>query len=128
MTLGAGTRALFDGPNYAHLATLLPDGSPHSVPLWVGLEGERIVFLTGPRSRKARNIEGDPRVAISVTDRDQPFNMAMVRGRVVDRIDGDAAWAIIDRLSVKYTGGPYPERTGRVIFVVQPEHVSATSF
>jgi PPOX class probable F420-dependent enzyme len=128
MTLGAGTRALFDGPNYAHLATLLPDGSPHSVPLWVGLEGERILFLTGPRSRKARNIEGDPRVAISVTDRDQPFNMAMVRGRVVDRIDGDAAWAIIDRLSVKYTGGPYPERTGRVIFVVQPEHVSATSF
>jgi PPOX class probable F420-dependent enzyme len=106
----------------------LPDGSPHSVPLWVGLEGERIVFLTGPRSRKARNIEGDPRVAISVTDRDQPFNMAMVRGRVVDRIDGDAAWAIIDRLSVKYTGGPYPERTGRVIFVAQPEHVSATSF
>jgi PPOX class probable F420-dependent enzyme len=128
MTLGAGTRALFDGPNYAHLATLLPDGSPHSVPLWVGLEGERIVFLTGPRSRKARNIEGDPRVAISVTDRDQPFNMAMVRGRVVDRIDGDAAWAIIDRLSVKYTGGPYPERTGRVIFVAQPEHESATSF
>ncbi len=128
MTLSSGTRALFEGPNYAHLATLLPDGSPHSVPLWVGLEGERIVFLTGPRSRKARNIERDSRVAISVTDRDQPFNMAMVRGRVVDRLDDDGAWAIIDRLSVKYTGGPYPERIGRVIFVVQPEHVSATSF
>ena len=52
-------RALLEAPNYAHLATVLPDGSPHSVPLWVGLEGDHIVFLTGPDSRKARNIDHD---------------------------------------------------------------------
>ena len=46
-----GVRALFDGPNYAHVATVLPDGGPHSVPVWVGLEGNRIAFLTGPDSR-----------------------------------------------------------------------------
>lgn len=51
----AGVRALLDGPNYAHLATLLPDGTPHSAPVWMGLEGDRIVFLTGPQSQKAQN-------------------------------------------------------------------------
>ena len=92
-------RTLLDGPNYAHLATVLPDGGPHSVPVWIGLEGNRIAFLTAPGSRKARNIGHDPRVAISITDRHQPHVMAQVRGRVTERLEGDAAWTIIDRLS-----------------------------
>jgi Pyridoxamine 5'-phosphate oxidase len=41
-------RVLFEGPNYAHLATLLPDGSPHGVPVFVGVEGNRVAFLTSP--------------------------------------------------------------------------------
>jgi Pyridoxamine 5'-phosphate oxidase len=45
-------RALFVGVNTAHIATILPDGSPHSVPLWVGLRGERIAFLTSCSSRR----------------------------------------------------------------------------
>ena len=73
--------ALVDGPNRAHVATLLPDGGPHSVPVWIGMEGNRIAFLTSPDSRKARNLEHDPRVAISVTAHDQPFTMASIRGR-----------------------------------------------
>jgi PPOX class probable F420-dependent enzyme len=115
-------RTLFEGPNYAHVATLLPDGAPHSVPVWVGLEGERIAFLTGPTSRKARNLERDPRIAISVTDRDHPLTMAEVRGRVSGRLEDEAAFEVIDRLSHKYTGQPYPLRTGRVVFLVEPEH------
>jgi PPOX class probable F420-dependent enzyme len=121
-------RALFAGPNYAHLATLMPDGAPHSVPLWVDVEGDRIAFLTGPGSRKARNLAADPRVAISVTAHDQPFTMATVRGRVVERVEGDAAWEIIDRISHKYVGQPYPARTGRVVFLIEPEHASAQAF
>jgi PPOX class probable F420-dependent enzyme len=121
-------RALFDAPNYAHVATVLPDGGPHSVPVWVGLEGDRIAFLTSPGSRKARNIERDPRVAISITKHDQPFVMAQVRGRVAERVEGDAAWTIIDRISDKYTGQPYPLRTDRVVFLVEPEHVWAMAF
>lgn len=126
--LSDGVRRLFGEPNVAHLATVLPDGSPHSVPLWIGVEGGRLAFLTGPQSRKARNIERDPRVSISVTDRGQAFTMAQVRGRVVGRIDGDEAWTIIDRISVKYTGAPYPQRTGRVVFLVEPEHVQGTGY
>jgi len=126
--LPGDVRALLDGPNVAHVATLLPDGGPHSVPVWIGLEGNRIVFLTSPGSRKARNLDRDPRVAISITDRDHPHTMAQVRGRVVERVEGDAAWTIIDRLSHKYIGQPYPLRTDRVVYLVDPERASAESF
>jgi PPOX class probable F420-dependent enzyme len=121
-------RVLFDGPNYAHVATLMPDGGPHSVPMWIGLEGDRVAFLTSPGSRKARNLDNDPRVAISVTAADQPFTMAGVQGRVVERLDGDEAWEVIDRISHKYTGQPYPLRTDRVLFLVEPAHAWAQSY
>ena len=121
-------RALLDGTNIAHVATVMPDGGPHSVPVWIGLDGDRVAFLTGPRSRKARNLELDPRVAISVTDRERPFVMAQIRGRVVERLDGDRAWAVIDRLSDKYTGGPYPRGEDRVVFLVEPDHAWSFAF
>jgi PPOX class probable F420-dependent enzyme len=92
-------RRLLAGTPIAHVATLLPDGSPHSVPVWVGLDDERVAFLASPGSRKARNLERDPRVSISLTEDGKPTTMAQIRGRVVERVDGDAAWEIIDRIS-----------------------------
>jgi PPOX class probable F420-dependent enzyme len=121
-------RALLDGANPAHIATLLPDGSPHSVPVWVGREGERAAFMTSPRSVKARNIARDPRVSISITDAAQPFSMAQVRGRVVEVLDGDAGWEGIDRIAHKYIGGPYPLREDRVLFLVEAERAWAQAF
>jgi PPOX class probable F420-dependent enzyme len=126
--LSPAVRRLFDEANTAHLATVLPDGGPHSVPLWVGLEGDRIAVLTSPNSRKARNLARDPRVAISITDRENPFTMAVVRGRVAERVEGDEAWEIIDRISRKYTGQPYPLRTDRVVFLIEAEHARAVSY
>src|SRR2546428_8128169 len=120
-SLPGEVRALLEGPNVAEVATVLPDGGPHSVPVWIGVEGDRIVFLTSPGSRKARNLERDPRVAISITDRNQPHSMAQVRGRVVERVEGDAAWTIIDRLSHNYIGQPYPLRTHPARYMANPE-------
>jgi PPOX class probable F420-dependent enzyme len=120
-------RALFEGPNIGHVATLLPDGSPHTVPVWLGVEDGRIAFLTSLSSRKGRNLARDPRVAISVTARDQPFTMATVRGRA-EVLEGDAAWEIIDRIAHKYIGAPYPMRTDRVVFLVEPEHAWTQAF
>ncbi len=119
---------LFDGPNYAHVATVLPNGGPHSVPVWVGREGNRIAFLTSPGSRKARNLARDPRVAISITARDQPYAMALVRGRVAARLEGETARRIIDQISHKYTGQPYPTRRDRVVFLVEPERAWARTY
>jgi len=118
-------RDLIDGPNIAHVATLMPDGAPHTVPVWIEREGDRIVFLTGPGSRKARNLERDPRVAFSLTKIDDWTTMAHIRGRVVERIEGDRAWEIIDRIAHKYIGGPYPRDEDRIVFLVEPDRAFA---
>jgi PPOX class probable F420-dependent enzyme len=122
-TLPDDVRALFEGPNYAHLATVLPSGAPHSVPVWTNVEGEHVVFFTQPQSRKARNLERDPRVAMSICDHEHPYRMAQVRGRVVETVEGDAALEIMDRMAVKYTGDPFPMRRG-VAFLIEVEKVS----
>jgi PPOX class probable F420-dependent enzyme len=117
-------RALFEGANFAHIATVLPDGGPHSVPIWVGLEGDRIAFFTQENSVKARNIARDPRVALSIADYDNPYRYATVRGRVVDRVEGDAALAVMDRMSVRYIGDPFPYRESGTAYFIEPERSS----
>jgi len=119
--LDTDVRRALDGTSLAHLATVAPDGSPHSVPLWVGTRGEQIVFLTGPSSRKARNLRRDPRVALSLTAPDNPYQPIIVRGRVVAWLDGDAAWEIIDEIATKYIGTPYSRAEERVVAVIEPE-------
>ena len=120
MALPDDVRGLFEGANFAHLATIGPHGEPQSVAVWAGVEGDRIVFFTQPGSQKAKNLERDPRVAISLVDHENPYRTARVRGRVVDTVDGDAALEIIDRLSHRYTGADFPMRSGRV-YVIEPE-------
>lgn len=114
-------RELLERPNVVHVATLLPDGSPHSVPVWARMEGERVAFFTQPSSRKARNLAADPRVAMSVTDRENPYRMGQARGRVAQTLEGDEALEVIDRLAHDYTGKPFPMRSG-IVYLVEVEH------
>ena len=107
-----------------HLATLLPDGAPHSIPIWVDPEGDHIAIMTGPDSRKARNLQRDPRVALSLAPADNPFEPVIIRGRVEKWIDGDAGWAIIDRIATKYIGQAYSREQVRVVGLIEPEHQS----
>jgi PPOX class probable F420-dependent enzyme len=118
--LPAEVRELLGGANFVHVATLMPDGSPHSVAVWGGVEGEHVVFFTQPASRKARNLARDPRVAFSITDHEQPYRMAQVRGRVAETLTGDAALEVIDRIALDYTGRPFPMRAG-IVYLVEPE-------
>jgi PPOX class probable F420-dependent enzyme len=118
-------RELLQGRNFGHVATVLPDGSPHTVAVWVGIEGDHVVFFTQPASRKARNLARDPRVAISVVDLENPYRGAHLRGRVADTVEGNGALEIIDRLALKYTGEPFPMRSG-VVFLVEPERARYT--
>jgi PPOX class probable F420-dependent enzyme len=104
-----------------HLATLMPDGSPHSIPVWGIVEDGRIGFFTvNQGSRKARNVARDPRVALSVIDEANPYRSAHVRGRVVEIAEGDTAQAVIDRMSERYIGQPFPIRGG-VVYWIEPE-------
>jgi PPOX class probable F420-dependent enzyme len=121
MTLDPTVRRVLDGTPIAHLASVLPDGAPHTVPVWIGTYGDRIVFLTGPQSRKARNLRRDPRIALSLTPPDDPFQPIVVRGRVVEWLEGDAAWTIVDHLAAKYIGRPYSRDEERVVAIIEPE-------
>src|SRR5258708_33546398 len=90
MALSPDIRKLIDGPNFAHLATLMPDGSPQSAPVWVTREGDRILVGTGEGSLKAKNTRRDPPVALSIMDTHDPYTEAQPRGRVIQPPPGPA--------------------------------------
>ena len=120
VSLSADIKALLDRPNFAHLSTLMSDGSPQSAPVWVAREGDRVLIATGEGSLKAKNTRRDPRVSLSVVDMDDPYSETQLRGRVVERRpDGD--FTIMDAISHKYTGRPFPFRNpeGRLVLVVE---------
>ena len=127
MALSAEVKQLMDRPNFAHLATLMPDGSPQSVPVWIGLEGEHLIICTGEGSLKARNTKRDPRVAISIVDFTNPYEEVQIRGRVAERRP-DSDFKMMDSISHKYTGKPFPFRNpeGRVALVIEVEKVRYT--
>lgn len=113
-------KSLIDRPNFAHLATLMSDGSPQSVPVWVGREDDCVLICTGESSLKARNTIRDPRVALSLIDLHNPYEEMQLRGRVVERRP-DREFRYMDPISQKYTGKPFPFRNpeGRVALVIE---------
>ena len=123
MTLSDEIKALLDRPNYPHLATVMADGSPHAAPVWIAREGDRVLLGIREDSVKGKNSRREPRVALSIVDGDDPYAMAQLRGRVVERRpDGDMAAK--DAMSKKYTGQPFPWRySGGVILDVEVERV-----
>ena len=122
MGLSAEVKQLIDRANFAHLATLMSNGSPQSVPVWIGREGERLIVCTGEASLKAKNTKRDPRVAISIVDFHNPYEEAQIRGRVVER-RRDSDFKMMDAISQKYTGKPFPFRSpeGRVALIIEVE-------
>ncbi|HEV8641330.1 MAG TPA: PPOX class F420-dependent oxidoreductase [Methylomirabilota bacterium] len=128
MPLSTDARALLEEPTFAHLATLMPDGSPHSAPVWVGVEGDRILIATGEGSLKGKNTKRDPRVSLSVVAMDNPYREAQLRGRVIERRP-DRKLEVIDRISRKYTGQEFPMRNNpeqRVVLVIEVERARYT--
>lgn len=122
MELADAIKALLDGVNFAHLATILPDGSPQVAAVWVGREGNRILIGTSEGTLKAKNTRRDPRVGLSIVDFRNPYREAQIRGRIVERRPDDD-FAGMDAIARKYTGRPFPFRKpgGRVILVLEPD-------
>jgi PPOX class probable F420-dependent enzyme len=126
-TLPPKAKELFEGKNFAHVTTLMPDGSPQVTAVWVNLEGDTIVFNTAEGRQKPRNMRRDPRVAVSIVDQDNPYTAAFVRGKVVE-ITPEGGDAHIDSLAKKYMDADtYPFRQEgevRLIVKIEPHHVS----
>jgi PPOX class probable F420-dependent enzyme len=114
-------RALLDAPNFIHLATVDRHGRPQTMAVWVGLDGDHLLVCTGAATQKTRNVEHQPHVAISVTDHENPYRSATLKGTVIE-VRNDDELADMDPISVKYTGKPFPFRNpGRVTLVIAPE-------
>lgn len=118
-------RHFLEQPNFVHLATLLPDGSPHSVAVWGTIQDGKVAVFTQPSTQKAKNLERDARVAISVVDHENPYSMCSLRGRVVDTREGDAALEVMDRMARSYTGADFPVRTG-VLYLIEIDRATRT--
>lgn len=128
MELPDDLKAMLDGPNFATLVTLMPDGSPQASTMWVDRQGDRIRFNTAEGRTKPRNMDRDPRVAVSVFALEDPYQAFSIRGRVVEkRLEG--ADDHIDALAAKYLGvGEYPYRVPgqvRIIYLIEADRVAA---
>ncbi len=102
-------KRLIDGKNFAFLATLLPDGSPHVTPMWVDREGDVVRFNTAVGRVKQKNISRDQRVSVSVADHENPYDRVVIHGRVITQV-AEGADEHIDRLAKKYTGADKYQR------------------
>lgn len=117
---------LAQGPNFATVTTLMPDGTPQTLPLWVDSDGEHLLLNTELHRQRYRNVQRDPRVTVLVIDKDSWFHWAEVRGHVVGEVRGAEARAHIDTLSRKYNGVDYANQiqTERVILKVAQDHAN----
>ncbi len=104
MELPQKIRDALDQKVFVHLATLNPDGSPHVSVVWIGRDGDKVLFSTATGRVKPRNIAFDPRVALSFTPVDRPYTNIVMQGRVTKTAE-DGTW-LIDALSDKYRGKP----------------------
>ena len=114
-------------PNLAHVATLMKDGRPQTSPVWVDYDGTHVLINTATGRQKPRNLERDPRVALSVVDGTWTQRYVEIRGRVVEMtLEGaDEHYAMLAR---KYAGpDAKPRHTpgeSRIIVRIEPEHVT----
>jgi PPOX class probable F420-dependent enzyme len=103
-------RAVIEKKVLAHIATIGDGGEPQVTPVWVTLDGDDLIINTALGRAKARNIANDARVAISMTDPDNPYVVIALRGTVTE-FTTNGADAVIDALAKKYLGlDTYPMR------------------
>jgi PPOX class probable F420-dependent enzyme len=120
-------KKLFENKNLAFVATSMKDGSPQITPTWVDVEGNLILVNTAVGRLKQRNLARDPRVAVSVADSENPYDMVTVRGEVVEQVTGEAAESHIDKMAKKYINkDKYPGRASgekRILLKIKPTKV-----
>jgi PPOX class probable F420-dependent enzyme len=116
-TLPEAVRDLLDGPNYAHLTTLMPDGSPRSSVVWIWREGDRVIIPTDATNFKGKDMQRDPRVSISLIDHENPYRMAALRGRMVEVRPHDD-FELMDRIAQVYTSRAYPDQNFELAYFV----------
>lgn len=129
MDLPDGLLDLLRQPSPCFLATVMPDGSPQLTQTWVDTDGEHVLINSVAGFQKIRNIERDPRVALTISDPGSPARYFAVRGHVLN-VTADGAAAHIEKLAQRYLGGPYPWYGGRdqtrLLITIEADKISGT--
>ncbi len=116
-----------DKKAFAHVATVMLDGSPHVTPIWCDYDGTHVVLNSTKGRVKDKNIRRDARVAVEVQDPNNAYRYIQIRGKVVE-VTEQGAEDHIDWLAKKYMGvDKYPKRTPgmvRVIYKIRPEQIN----
>jgi PPOX class probable F420-dependent enzyme len=112
VNLPDGLIALLHQPSLCFITTLMPDGSPQITETWVDTDGEHIIINTVQGFQKVRNVERDPRVAVSVCAQSDSSRYYAIRGRVVN-VTTEGGAEHIETLAQRYIGAPYPWFGGR---------------
>lgn len=125
MSLDPALRAFATGQNFAALTTLGPGGVPSTHMMWVDADDEHLLINTEVHRQKFKNVQRDPKVAVTVIDAESPYRFIEARGRVVDTVTGPEARAHIDACSRRYTGADYQAEIGseRVILKIAVDRV-----
>ena len=113
---------LGDKKAFAHIATVMPDGSPQVTPVWFDFTGGKIRINTARGRVKHRNLKVGSKVALAIQDPDNAYRYIQIRGPVTKISEGGAD-AHIDSLAQKYLGRDYPfRREGevRVMYEIEP--------
>lgn len=111
MQLPDHVQTFLEKPNLAVIATVSPTGRPQATPIWFMLDGDKVVVNTAKGRVKLRNLSANPRVALTVYDRDDPYRHVQIHGKVV-KFDAENGARDIDRLSMRYRGQPYKYQPG----------------
>ena len=125
VTLSEAQARFLQEPNYAVVAALRADGSPHQTVVWVDWDGEHVLLNLNTWRSKLRYLEEDPHVSVLVIDRDDPYRWVSIGGRV-DRITTDgAAEHIVHQAGVYRGKDSYDFKPGeqRVLVEITPERV-----
>jgi PPOX class probable F420-dependent enzyme len=114
---------LIDGPNFATVSTIQPDGAPQASVVWVKRDGDEVLYSTVKHRRKHKNLLADPRTSLVIFEAANPYEYLEIRGTATITDDPDGA--LIEELALKYTGESFQDAPGnqRVIVRVSPSHV-----
>ncbi len=125
-TLEEQHRKLLEEPNFSFVGTIRKDGTPHVVPTWVDIDGDKVVLNSSEGRAWPANLRRDGRVNLTVTNRENPYEYVEIRGRLVEETH-EGAKEHADAMAKKYLGvDEYPflqPGEQRILLKIEPEKV-----
>lgn len=120
-------KSIFEKNALAHLSTIMKDGTPHSVPVWIHFEDEHFFISVQKGSQKYKNLSGNHNVALSIADPHNEYHYLGIKGKVVE-YHRDENGEFSNFLSNKYSGGkvpvyPYSKTIDLLVYKIKPTKV-----